>query len=410
MGTPVKALAVLLACAAAQAGSLEWPQYAGPHRNFTSDAKGLANVWPASGPKKLWSRDLGEGYSGIAVDGATIYTMYRRGSNEVTLAAAASTGKTIWEYTENASFRGGMAMENGSGPHATPLITADAVYTAGILAHLVCLDKATGKVRWSHDLWKEFDGTPMDRGYSGSAIAWKNTVIAMVGGAGHALMAFNQKDGKVVWQKQNFKNSPSSPVLIKVDGQDQLVAAMSDDVIGLNPDTGDLLWKYPHSTSWGLNIALPLWSDDNTLFVSSAYNGGGVAFQLHVVNGKTQVKDLWSTNRLRVHIGNLLRVGDTLYGSSGDFGPAPLTALDAKTGKLLWQDRSFPKAAFIYADGKLIAVDEDGNLSLATVSPAGLKVLSHAALLRSNAWTSPSLAGTVLYVRDRHSLMALDLR
>jgi outer membrane protein assembly factor BamB len=232
----------------------------------------------------------------------------------------------------------------------------------------------------------------------------------MVGGAGHALMAFNQKDGKVVWQKQNFKNSPSSPVLIKVDGQDQLVAAMSDDVIGLNPDTGDLLWKYPHSTSWGLNIALPLWSDDNTLFVSSAYNGGGVALQLHVVNGKTQVKDLWSTNRLRVHIGNLLRVGDTLYGSSGDFGPAPLTALDAKTGKLLWQDRSFPKAAFIYADGKLIAVDEDGNLSLATVSPAGLKVLSHAALLRSNAWTSPSLAGTVLYVRDRHSLMALDLR
>jgi hypothetical protein len=32
------------------------------------------------------------------------------------------------------------------------------------------------------------------------------------------------------------------------------------------------------------------------------------------------------------------------------------------------------------------------------------------ALLRSNAWTAPSLAGTVLYVRDRHSLMALDLR
>jgi outer membrane protein assembly factor BamB len=336
--------------------------------------------------------------------------MYRRGSDEVTLAAATATGKTIWEYTENASFRGGMAMENGPGPHATPLVTADAVYSVGILANLVCLDKKTGKVLWSHDLWHEFNGTPMDRGYSGSPIAWKNTVIMKVGGAGHALMAFNQKDGKVVWQKQDFANSPSSPVIVNVDGQDQLVAVMGDEVAGMNPDSGDLYWKYPHKTSWHLNIAMPLWSADNTLFVSSAYTGGCDALQLHVVNGKTQVKDLWSNNRMRVHIGNLLRIGDTLYGSSGDFGPAPLTALDAKTGKVLWQDRSFPKATFLYADGKLIAVDEDGNLSLATVSPAGLKVLSRAELLRSNAWTAPSLVGTALYVRDRHSMMAFDLR
>jgi outer membrane protein assembly factor BamB len=386
----------LLACAIAAGASLDWRQFAGPHRNFTSEAKGLANSWPASGPKKLWSRDL--------------YTMYRRGSDEVTLAAATGTGKTLWEHTENASFPGGMAIENGPGPHATPLVTADAVYAVGILAHLVCLDKKTGKVVWSHDLWREFNGTPMDRGYSVSPIAWKNTVIMKVGGAGHALMAFNQKDGKAVWQKQDFANSPSSPVIIRVDGQDQLAAVMGDEVVGINPDSGDLLWKYPHTTSWHLNIALPLWTDDNTLFVSSAYNGGCVALELHVANGKTQVKEVWANNRMRVHIGNLLRIGDVLYGSSGDFGPAPLTALDAKTGKVLWQDRAFPKATFLYADGKLIAVDEDGNLSLATVSPAGLKLLSRVTLLRSNAWTAPALAGTVLYVRDRHSLMALDLR
>ncbi len=407
----MKFLTALLACAALQAASLEWPQFAGPHRNFTSDAKGLANSWPAAGPKKLWSRDLGEGYSGIAVDGAVLYTMYRHGSEEVTLAAATATGKTIWEYTESAPFHSGMAMENGAGPHATPLVTANAVYTVGILAHLVCLDKKTGHVLWSHDLWREYNGTPMDRGYSVSPIAWKDTVIMKVGGAGHAFMAFNQKDGKVVWQKQDFANSPSSPILISVDGQDQLVAAvMSDQIIGLNPDTGDLLWRHPHATKWGLNVAMPLWTADNILYVSSAYDGGAVAVQLRAVNGKTQVTELWKTNRMRVHIGNLMRIGDTLYGSSGDFGPSPLTALDAKTGKVLWQDRTFPKATFLYADGKLIVVDEDGNLSLATVSPAGLKVLSRVALLHSNAWTAPSLAGATLYVRDRHSLMALDLK
>jgi outer membrane protein assembly factor BamB len=403
-------LATLLLSATAQAASLEWPQFGGPHRDFTSDVKGLANAWPDSGPRKLWDRELGDGYSGIAVDGPLLYTMYRRGEQEVTLAADTATGKTLWEHTEDAAFLSYMKMEHGPGPHATPLVTANAVYSVGILANLLCLDKKTGKVLWSHDLYGEFQGTPMNRGYSASPIAWKDTVIMKVGGAGHALIAFNQKDGKVAWQKQDFQNSPSSPVLIKVDGQDQLVAVMSNEVVGLSPDTGDLLWTHPHPTHNGLNISLPLWTEGNVLFVTSAYDGGCLALELHLVNGKTVVKELWNTNRMRVHIGNLLRIGNTLYGSSGDFGPAPLTALDVKTGNVLWQDRTFPKATFLYADGKLIVVDEDGNLSLATVSPAGLKVLSRAALLRSNAWTAPALVGTILYVRDRSSLMALDLR
>jgi hypothetical protein len=62
--------------------------------------------------------------------------------DEVTLAAATGTGKTIWEHTENAAFSSGMAMENGPGPHATPLgHRRRSVFAVGILAHLVCLDK-----------------------------------------------------------------------------------------------------------------------------------------------------------------------------------------------------------------------------------------------------------------------------
>src|SRR6266545_6730714 len=127
-------LPLLVAAAAAHGASLEWPQFGGPRRNFTSDAKGLASAWPGSGPKKIWSRALGEGYSGIAVDGPVLYTMYRRGEQEITLAADAASGKTIWEHTVPAPFRSGMKMENGPGPHATPLVTSDAVFSVGILS------------------------------------------------------------------------------------------------------------------------------------------------------------------------------------------------------------------------------------------------------------------------------------
>ena len=120
-------------------------------------------------------------------------------------------------------------MENGAGPHTTPLVLGDRVYTTGILAVLNCLDKQTGKLLWSKDLYKDFPGaTRMDRGYSTSPIAYKNTIILTIGGHGHAVIALNPTDGSLIWAKNDFGNSPSSPVLINVDGQDQLVAFLDE--------------------------------------------------------------------------------------------------------------------------------------------------------------------------------------
>jgi len=104
-----------------------------------------------------------------------------------------------------------------------------------------------------------------------------------------------------------------------------------------------------------------------------------------------------------------MHIGDYVYGASGDFGPSFLTAVELKTGKIAWQDRSFGRAQLLYADGKLIVLDEDGNLGLATVSPQGLKVLSRAPVLENLSWTPPTLAGTTLYVRDRKTIAAFAL-
>src|SRR5579871_65710 len=402
---------LLFFVAVCQAGSLEWPQFGGPHGNFTSSATGLASSWPATGPKVLWSRRLGDGYSAISIDGKTLFTMYRDLNDEIVLAADAVTGKTIWEYRYPARFRPGMGMENGSGPHATPLVTESGVYAIGIIGNLVCLSKKDGKLLWSHNLYSEFNGTPQDRGYAPSPVAYKGLVIMKVGGEGHSFVAFDQKTGAVVWRTvQKYENSPGTPVLINVDGQDQLVAMMSNEVVGIDPSNARVLWTFPHSTSWGLNISMPVWGDDHLLFISSAYNGGSAVIRLTRQGDRTTPAEVWSSNRIRVHFSTIVRVGDYIYGSSGDFGPAPLTAVDVKTGKIAWQDRTFPKASFVYADGKFVVVDEDGNLALADFTPQGLKVLSRAALLHSNAWTAPTIVGTTLYVRDRKSMMAIDLK
>jgi len=400
---------LLMTQVTALAQSSDWAQWGGPQRNFTSEAKGLATNWPTTGPRRVWQRELGEGYSAIAADGGMLFTMYRKGENEVVIALDAATGKTVWEYSYATPFSPQYDMSNGPGPHATPLVTGNLVFTSGATGKLHCLDRKSGKVLWSHDLLNEFHGTLRVNGYSCSPIAYKDKVIMMVGGPGSSLVAFNQKDGSVAWKKHDFKNSTSSPISINVDGQDQLVAFMYGEVVGVDPTNGNLLWTHLHPVEYGLNTSTPVWGSDNLLFISSGYDGGSRVIKLSRTGDKTSIEELWAHRLMRVHFTNAIRVGDLVYGSSGDFGPAPFTAINVKTGKVLWRNRTFPRASFLLADGRFIILDEDGHLSLATATPDGLTVIAKAELLSGRAWTVPSLVGTRLYLRDRKNIMALEL-
>jgi outer membrane protein assembly factor BamB len=396
----------------------DWLQWGGPERNFMVQTKGLAASWPDGGPPRLWSRALGEGHSSILAEGGRLYTMarpagllsmIRRTQEEMVTALDAATGKTIWEFRYPAP-TSGLNFEYGAGPHATPLIAGDRLFATSTLKELFALDKATGRRLWSHDFIKEYGAGTPDRGYTCSPIAFRDTVIVTMGGAGQAVAAFNQQTGALVWKAGSFTGAPASPVLIDVDGQTQLVVFGGDEVVGMDPATGATLWSHPHKTDWGLNISTPVWSaSDHLLFVSSAYGTGSRALELRQAGGKTTVTEKWFTNRMRVHIGSAIRLGETVYGSSGDFGPAFITAVDVRSGRVLWQDRGFSRAQLLYGDGKLIVLDEDGTLGLATVAPSGLKVLARASILDRIAWTPPTLAGTKLYVRDRANIAAYEM-
>ncbi len=403
--TPLLLLTVFFIEARAQS---EWSQWGGPNRNFTSTSKGLAATWPETGPRRLWSRPLGAGHSAVIASGSTLYTMYSEGEQESVIALAADTGKTIWEH-KYASTHAGLDLEYGAGPHSTPLLVGDLLFTVGSRGQVFALDKKTGKVAWTHDLWTEFGGTKMGRGYSCSPVAYKNTVILTLGGPGQTLVAFNQKDGAVAWKNQSLDLSPSSPMIINVDGQDQLIAFLGKVVAGIDPSNGNLLWSHPHVTEWGLNISMPVWGSDNLLFLSSAYTGGSRVLRLKQQGGKTTAEELWFHRRMRVHHGTIVRIGDYIYASSGDFGPSFFAAVNVKTGEMPYQDRTFPKTNFVLADGKFIILDEDGNLALATASPTELKVISKVSVLKNLAWTAPTLVGTKLYLRDRRTITALDL-
>jgi hypothetical protein len=156
-------------------------------------------------------------------------------------------------------------------------------------------------------------------------------------------------------------------------------------------------------------ISTPVWGPDNLLFASAAYGIGGRVLRLSRSGGKTVVKELWKSERTRVHKENAIRVGDVIYASTGHIGPAFFTAIEVKTGRVLWQDRRFSHASFLYADGRFIILDEDVALGMATPAPNGLTVHSKVEMLTSRSWTVPTLVGKILFLRDRKNVMALQL-
>ena len=395
--------------AAAPPAAPAWTQWGGPHRNFQTEASGLKDTWPASGPNVIWTRPLGEGYSSPAVENGVLYTMYGRQREETVIAANAADGKAIWEHTTPMTFQSD-APEQGNGPYSTPLVVGDRLFTTGVAGRLQCLDKKTGKLLWTQQLWADHHGSRMMYGYASSAIAFRDMVMVPVGGSGKALMAFRQVDGSVAWSQNNYGNVYSSPILINVGGLEQLVSVMDGAVIGVNPHNGDLQWQVPFKADYSIAVATPVWGPDNVLFVSSEYNAGSKGIELKRNGLQTTATELWNSNRLRLHHGNAMRIGDAIYFSSGGKGSqAILSAVDARTGKIYWQERSIEKATFVWADQKLITLDQDGNLMIAHPSPQGFKIAAKAPLLTHLSWTPPVLVGTRLYIRDRKTMMAVDL-
>ena len=417
--------AVLVQAAAATAGAQEgeWRQWAGRNRDFTAASTGLAERWPASGPPEIWSRSLGAGHSSILVSDGRLFTMYRVSHGEgggapwtpreAVIAMDAATGATLWEYeyaSKNQDF------DQGAGPHATPLLEGGRLFTVGSNKELHVFDPVTGELLWSRNLITDFGAPPLlirsmiKPGSGMSPTPWEDTILLQVGGPGQAVMALRQSDGEVVWKSGSFLVSHAPVGLIPVAGRTHAVVFAGQAVVGMDPDTGEVLWAHPHDAGNDFNFQIPHYDPETgVLFFSSGYIGGSQAIRLVPDGDVVHTELLWEDRRLRFTFLNALRIGGFIYGTSGQGAAAVLTATHMETGETAWRERGFSRATMVYGDGKAIILEEDGDLSLVRLSPSGLERLATTQLFDTRSWTVPTLVGTTLYARDRARIVALDL-
>jgi hypothetical protein len=146
----------------------------------------------------------------------------------------------------------------------------------------------------------------------------------------------------------------------------------------------------------------------DTIFISSPQIGAR-GLRLTRNEGRIEIEELWSSRRVQFYHGSSVLIGDWVYGSSGMTSPAFMTAVNVRTGEIGWRERGFAKANCVEADGKLVILDEDGVLYLATATPEKLAVHSRTQLFDGLAWTVPTIVGKTLFARNNQKIVAIDL-
>jgi outer membrane protein assembly factor BamB len=373
------------------AEAADWPNWRGPNRNGISSETGWVTTWPEEGPKVLWKHSIGAGFASIAVSNGRAYAMGNIRDNDLLYCFDAETGKEIWKKSYPCPL---FKKNHEGGPCATPTVEGGAVYTFSKNGDAIRFNAATGDIVWHKNLNKELGATHPTWYFAGSPLAVGNVVILNAGNYGIAL---NKADGTVAWQNGKGACGYATGVPFTVGGQKCVALPVSREVVGLNPATGEVMWKFPWRTSYDINAADTIISD-NTVFISSGYNKGCALYR---INGRDVAK-VWQNKNMRNQVNSSVLWEGHVYGFDGQVGGGgKLTCVDFVTGKKKWSQGGMGTGSLMLADGKLIILGEKGRLVIAEASPQGFKELSSAQVLpKTKCWTVPVLANGRIYARS----------
>ncbi|HEX4148433.1 MAG TPA: PQQ-binding-like beta-propeller repeat protein, partial [Pirellulales bacterium] len=223
----------------------DWPGFRGPQRDGTLTGVQFATDWEATPPKLLWRQRVGPGWSSFAVIGDRLFTQEQRGDVEAVVCLQADNGSEIWSHQDKARF---WDMVAGAGPRATPTFDAGRIFALGATGILNSFDAATGRLHWSRNIVDD-SGAPLPMwGFSSSPLLVDGVVIVYAGGAGSkGLLAYRADSGELAWTAAVGPISYSSPQLLNVGGEAQVLLLSDTGLRAVRPATGETSWEYTAS-------------------------------------------------------------------------------------------------------------------------------------------------------------------
>ncbi len=385
-----------------------WTQWRGPNRDGYVGEYSVPRVWPKS-LKEEWKVTVGVGHSSPLFADGKVYVFARQGEEEVLLCLDAETGKELWRsasppvaYEMNPAARA-----HGKGPKSTPIIVGGKVFTLGITGILSGHDTGNGKLIWRKDFSKQYPVTSPLYGTAMSPVVEKNLLIAHIGGPDKgALMAFDVETGAVKWSYEADGPAYSSPIVVTLAGERQVVTFTQKEFVGVSAATGKLLWKMLAKTGYDTNSATAVAYKD--MLILSLQDQGMMAVRPVKQGAGFTAQEVWRNADNELYMNSPVMQGNLLFGLSSR-KKGQFFCIDADTGKTLWQSpgRMGENAAILNLAGTLLLLTNDANLIVLPASAKGYTPAIQYTVAITPTWAHPIAAGKRIFIKDETTLASL---
>ena len=397
-----------------------WPNFRGPNLDAISqETVKLRNTWPENKPNLLWQRPAGDGYASAAIRNGAVYLLDYDAENnrDVLLCLSLDDGREIWQrhYPVKVTPSHGVS-------RTIPAVTEKHCITIGPKLHVMSVDPISGDLQWLINLSAQYRAE-VPEWYAGQCPMvlqddqGRDILILGVGGENVLMAAIDCETGEEIWQLPNsFGWTPqthSTPMPMMLDGKPTIVYCGKGGVIGVDFQTGNVLWS---NTDWKIGIATcpsPLVLPDNRIFFCGGYNAGALMMQVVKKGNSYEAQTLY---KLRAKVFSSTQQTPVFH-ENHIFGIRQvdklMVCLDLN-GKVVWESRGqgkFGDGPYMLADGKFLIFDDFGTLTQIEATSAGYRKISETRVFDGHdAWGPFALAEGRLFARSFDEVACVDMR
>lgn len=373
-------------------GSQDWPWWRGPATDGVAPAGQNPPVEWNDSSHVLWkTRIPGRGHSSPIVVGDFVFiaTAERASESQSVLCIHRDSGDVKW--TTKVADAGFPKKMNKKASMASSTLACDgerlyANFLSGGTVATTALN-LDGKIVWSTPITDYI----IHQGYGSSPAIFEDLVLVSADNkGGGAVAALERTTGDIVWRVERpSKPNYVSPVVLKVDGKQQLVLTGCDLVTSLDPRTGEKLWEFEGATTECVTSTL---TDGTHIFTSGGYPTNHVSAVVADGSGKVTWK-----NKTRVYVPSMLRKGKFLY-AIADAGIA--YCYRAADGEEMWRERlggTFSASPVLVGD-RIYAVSEKGTTTVFQATSEGYKEFGKGQI-GDEVFATPTICGDRVYLR-----------
>jgi len=383
-----------------------WTDFRGPRRDGHYAERPILTDWPAGGLRTLWRQPIGGGYASFVIAAGRAFTLEQRRDREAVTAYDLATGRELWAHSYPAAFSESMG---GDGPRATPTWHDGRLYSLGAEGEFCCLEAASGKLLWRKNVLAEARAKNLYFALSTSPLIVDDTVIVLSGdpdgGAGNTVFAFHKVTGERVWAALNERLAYTSPMLVTLASERQILLAAATRLVGLKPEDGSVLWDFPWKVQYDNSIAQPVLVGTNRFLISGGYGTGCALVEIVRQGDRLRARQVWKNQNLKNKFNSSVFHDGFVYGLDEGI----LTCIDAATGARRWKDGRYGYGQLLLADGHLLVLGGDGELALVKASPDKLVEVAKSPGIRGKTWNHPAIAAGRLLVRNAVEMACFDL-